>query len=152
MICTSNCILNTVLVLILIIIVSCVNSKNISTNETTIITTSIAPLLTTSNELKNSSNMHHNKINAVIPRNSEARETKWSYYYMTLWTYNAPLWFLLYFVFYLAFCTIRSIYNHHVDPDDFLRKRRSIEMDLNDLAHYALSNIQNFENKFVDDS
>jgi hypothetical protein len=38
-----------------------------------------------------------------------------------------------------------------IDPDDYLRKRRSAEMDIDDLTYYALSSIESFGKKFADD-
>ncbi|KAG5666265.1 hypothetical protein PVAND_014299 [Polypedilum vanderplanki] len=88
----------------------------------------------------------------VMTKNSEARETKWSYYYMGLWTWHLPLWFLLYFVFYLVFCTIRSIYKHKfLDADEY---GRSVVMDdnyMNNLTYFVLNGIEKFENKFLSD-
>lgn len=51
---------------------------------------------------------------AVVARNSEARETRWNYYYIAQSFWHFPLWFLIYFVGYLVFNTVRSIYNHPV--------------------------------------
>jgi hypothetical protein len=67
-------------------------------------------------ELKNSTTHsdNHKSDNSVVVKNSEARETRWSYFYIGQWVWHFPLWFTLYFVFYLVFCTIRSIYNHTV--------------------------------------
>lgn len=118
MICISNCSLNTVLcslILLIIIKTHYVNSKSISTT-----TTELVPF---TNEFRNSSIINGNHKNdsddnndsaSVIPRKSEARETRWSYYYMGQWIWHFPLWFLLYFVWYIVFSTVRSIYNHTV--------------------------------------
>lgn len=51
---------------------------------------------------------------SVILRNSEARETRWSYFPVASTLWHFPLFFLIYFVWYLVFCTVRSIYNHQV--------------------------------------
>lgn len=103
----TNFILKFVFVLFLIKFYN-IESKNILKNSTEII-------LSNSKELKKFSN-DQNKIESnkteLMSKSSEARETKWSYFYMGQWTWHFPLWFLLYFVFYLVFCTIRSIYKH----------------------------------------
>lgn len=57
---------------------------------------------------------------SVISRNSEARDTRWSYFPVASTLWHFPLFFLIYFVWYLVFCTVRSIYNHQVSDCAFI--------------------------------
>jgi hypothetical protein len=50
----------------------------------------------------------------IARKQADARETRWSYFYIGRWAWHLPLWFLVWFVFYLVFCTFRSIYSHAV--------------------------------------
>lgn len=91
---------------ILILIANCVSSKNLNSN------------ITSTNNENNRDQIKINNKNvsetSIESRKSEARDTRWSYYYMGRWVWHLPLWFLLYFVWYIVFCTVRSIYNHTV--------------------------------------
>ena len=107
--CIANYVVNIALI---ILMTNCVSSKSFTTD-----------IISLSNEhnrgdlLKLSE--HSNKtINdtSVSPRNSEAREDRWTYYYVAQSFWHFPLYFLVYFVWYLVFCTVRSIYNHQVSP------------------------------------
>ena len=94
------------LVALIILIANCVSAKSIESNITT-----------TNNELSSDINDNSNKTvsdTSIVSRKSDARETRWSYYYMGRWTWHLPLYFLIYFVWYIVFCTVRSIYNHTV--------------------------------------
>lgn len=86
-----------------------------------ITTKSVASELLNNKQIEDSSRLIENKNStadkSVIPRNSEARDTRWSYFYVAATEWHWPLWFLIYFVWYLVFCTVRSIYNHQVSID-----------------------------------
>lgn len=47
-------------------------------------------------------------------RNQETRETKYSYFYLGRWTWHIPLWFTLWFSFYVFWNVIRAILGHTV--------------------------------------
>lgn len=47
-------------------------------------------------------------------RNQETRDTKYSYFYMGRWTWHIPLWFTLWFSFYVFWNVIRAILGHTV--------------------------------------
>ena len=95
----------TVNIVLIILMTNCVSSKNVATlsNEH-------------NRDLLKLSEISNKTINdtSVIPRNSEARETRWNYFYVASTFWHFPLYFLIYFVWYLVFCTVRSIYNHQV--------------------------------------
>ena len=40
--------------------------------------------------------------------------TVYSYFYIGRWAWHIPLWFTLWFVFYIAFNVVRAIYGHSV--------------------------------------
>lgn len=44
----------------------------------------------------------------------QADSTKFSYFYVGRWTWHIPLWFTLWFSFYVFWNVIRSIYGHTV--------------------------------------
>jgi hypothetical protein len=50
----------------------------------------------------------------VVASQQGARDTKYSYFYIGRWTWHIPLWFTLWFSFYVFFNVIRSIYGHTV--------------------------------------
>jgi hypothetical protein len=52
---------------------------------------------------------------AVVATQQDARESKYSYFYVGRWTWHIPLWFTLWFSFYVFFNVIRSIYGHTVN-------------------------------------
>lgn len=51
---------------------------------------------------------------AVVATQQDARENKYSYYYLGRWTWHIPLWFTLWFSFYVLFNVVRSIQGHAV--------------------------------------
>lgn len=106
---------------------------------------------------------------AVI--HQEARDSsKYSYFYIASWTWHIPLWFTLWFSFYVFFNVIRAIYGHavinkshftaetflinfshrQINPDDYLRRKReahdapSID-DLNRLTDFAIKSFEKFK-------
>ncbi|CAG9812183.1 unnamed protein product [Chironomus riparius] len=130
------------LVALIILVFNSAGAKSIESNITS-----------TNNEIKSDLNEVSNEIvsdTSIVSRKLDARDTRWSYYYMGRWVWHLPLWFLLYFVWYIVFCTVRSIYNHTINPDDYLRKRRSIDdWNLNQLTQNVLSKIESFPNKIL---
>lgn len=51
----------------------------------------------------------------IAEKHSDARDsTVYSYFYVARWTWHIPLWFTLWFVFYILFNVFRAIYGHHV--------------------------------------
>lgn len=56
--------------------------------------------------------------------NSEARGSTYSYYYISRRVWYIPLWFLIYFCFYIMGLIIRSIILHKVCCTSFLAKQR----------------------------
>ncbi|KAL7049165.1 hypothetical protein ACKWTF_003618 [Chironomus riparius] len=136
--CIANYIVNIALI---ILMTNCASSKNVATlsNEH-------------NRDLLKLSEISNKTINdtSVIPRKSEARETRWSYYNVASTLWHFPLFFMVYFVWYLAFCTVRSIYNHQINPDDYLRKRRSVDdWNMNQLTQYVLNAVESFPNKIL---
>lgn len=87
---------------LLVLMTTFVDSKTISTD---------VALLTDQDSVKQNET---SSDKSVMPRKTEARDTRWSYFYVGSWVWHFPLWFLIYFVWYLIFCTVRSIYNHTV--------------------------------------
>lgn len=55
-----------------------------------------------------------NTITAIQSVNSEARGSTYSYYYISRRVWYIPLWFLIYFCFYILGLIIRSIILHKV--------------------------------------
>lgn len=49
---------------------------------------------------------------AIEVRNTNARA--YSYFYVGSWVWHIPLWFTLWFSFYVAFNVVRAIYGHKV--------------------------------------
>lgn len=72
-------------------------------------------------KLLNSSEAENNEsppsqlpLTTEITAKQDSRETKYSYFYLGRWTWHIPLWFTLWFSFYVFFNVIRSIYGHTV--------------------------------------
>jgi len=104
-------VINIVNIALIILMTNCVSSKSVATDINSLSNEHNKDLL----KLSENSNKTISDT-SVISRNSEARETRWNYYYVASTLWHFPLWFLIYFVWYLVFCTVRSIYNHQVSP------------------------------------
>lgn len=57
---------------------------------------------------------------ALDLRKADARAT-YSYFYVGRWTWHIPLYFTLWFTFYIAFNVVRAIYGHHVSLNSVFR-------------------------------
>lgn len=79
-------------------------SENVNTNEENPIKSSVP----SENSEKDES------LTGVVATQQGARDTKYSYFYIGRWTWHIPLWFTLWFSFYVFFNVIRSIYGHAV--------------------------------------
>lgn len=64
--------------------------------------------------LQNNEPLRPSLTTAVTPTKQDARDSKYSYFYVGRWTWHIPLWFTLWFSFYVFFNVIRSIYGHTV--------------------------------------
>jgi hypothetical protein len=106
----------------LVLVLIAINVVYNEARQITSRTTSVATENVNSNDEKllKSSEVNAKVLNdespstAIVATQQEAREDKYSYFYVGRWTWHIPLWFTLWFSFYVFFNVIRSIYGHTV--------------------------------------